>query len=159
MIDVDHGIGRIGAAAGAGGQIGRFPREAEVVGKTEQHVVAGGGLLGVFVSPGLVGDQELGQHSSGAHHLRGGGLDDHAVLARTHACRAERPPARVDDAHPAHAHWVVALVVTQHGDVDPDLLGCVEDRRSLGSRDRVAVNFQGDGPDGGCHLLHRSDGS
>jgi hypothetical protein len=115
--------------------------------------------LGSSVARRLVGDQELGQHRSSAHHLGSGGLDDHPVFARAHARRAEHPTTRVDDAHPAHAHGVVALVVAQHGNVDADQFGGVVDRRSLGSGDRMSVDLQTDGPDRGCHLLHQGDGS
>src|ERR1043166_8641846 len=54
------------------------------------------------------------------------------------------PPADVDDAHPADADRVVAIVVAEDRDVDPGLLGGGVDGGALGHADLDAVDPAGD---------------
>jgi len=144
VVHRDDRAGEVGAPPGGAGK--GVLGDAEPVGQGEQFVVAGLGLLGVLLAVRLVGQQHLGEHGPAALELRGAGLDLHAVLARAHAGRGEGRGADVDHAHPADADRIVALVVTQDGNVDAGRLGGLEDRRALRGRDLPPVDRNRDGP-------------
>ena len=154
VVDVDDGVGIVGAPPGSARQLGRLPGEAEAVAQAEEQVVGRRGLLRVLGAQGLVGEQQLGEGRPAPLQLRGGSLDRHGVLARSHTGGGEDPAARVHDAHSADADRVVALVVAQHRDVDAGQLGRVEDRGALGHSHRVPVDRYVDRPDGGRRVLH-----
>ena len=94
VVDVDDGVGRVGAPARAARQLGGLPGDAEAVGEIEQQVVAGLGVLGVLGARRLIGHQQLGQRGTAALQLRAGGRDLHAVLARAARTQRRRPARR-----------------------------------------------------------------
>ena len=145
VIDRDDGVGKVRPAARGRGQAARAG-QPEPVGEGKQFVVAGGGLLGVALPLRLVGQQQLGQRRAVALDVRGGGLDLHAVFAGAHAGGGVGPCPDVHHAHPADADRVVALVVAQHRDVDPRVLGRGPDGRALRDGDLDPVDRQADGP-------------
>ncbi len=142
VVDGDHRVGQVGTAPVGSRQV--TGQHVVAVGQVEQQVVAGRGLLRVGLGCRLVDDQQLGQGRPALFELRGRRGDLHALLAGAYARRRVRAASRVDHAHPAHAHRVVALVVAQHRYVDAGVLGGRPDGRALGDIELTTIDGQRD---------------
>jgi hypothetical protein len=151
VVDRDHRVGIVDPAS-------LTPRQPRVLAHSvlahehQQLVVGGSGLLGVDLGIWLVGHQQLCQRGAVALEAIVRGRHVHPLLARPNASRGVHASADVDDAHATDANRVIAVVMTQDGDLDPEQRGRIEDRRAVLDGDLLAVDLQRDvlGDRSGC---------
>ena len=157
MVDGDHRIRGVGPPRRSGKEVVDVG-DHQAVSHGEQLVVGGGGLLGVLVPWPLVVEEQLGEHLATVHDLgrRGGHL--HVRLTGSDARRRIGTSTHVHHAHPADADRVVALVVAQHRDLDPELARGLPDRRPFGDRDALAVDGERDRANLGLRWSRTGDG-